>query len=114
MSAATGGVGGVASGGISGGASGVAKGATKTALARANQYEEALTQLLYDQANMRALKPHTLLPGFTTDGVVYCPGTVAIRAIHLTAYDRTNEESIALFCPLPEATTPASFPEDDD
>jgi hypothetical protein len=62
---------------------------------------------------MRALKPHTLLPGFTTDGVVYCPGTVPIGALRLTVYDRTKEEPVSLLCPLPDVPAPAVPVEDD-
>ncbi|MEW6324162.1 MAG: hypothetical protein AB1515_02120 [Nitrospirota bacterium] len=107
FSAATGGVGGVARGGLTGGVSGVASGATKTAMDRANQYENALTRLLTDQAEMQALRTQTLSPGFTIDGVVYCPSTLPIRALHLTVYDRTNEESIPILSLLPEPIKPA-------
>ena len=110
FTAATSSVGGVVRGGLIGGASGAATSATRTVMGRANQYKDALTKLLSDQAEMNALKPQTLLPGFTTDGILYCPSTVDVRAIRLTVYDRTNEEPIALLCPLPAPTQPVIPP----
>jgi hypothetical protein len=116
FSAATSSVGGVVRGGLIGGASGAASSATGTALARANQYENALTRLLNDQADADALKSQVLMPGFTTDGILYCPSTVDVRAIRLTLYDRTNERPLSLLSPL----TPSSIssgpgaPSDDD
>jgi hypothetical protein len=100
INAATSSVGGVVRGGVTGGAGGAATSATNTVMARANQYENALAKLLSDQAEINALKSQVLLPGFTTDGILYCPGTVNIRAIRLTVYDRTNEQPLSLFCPL--------------
>jgi len=105
FNAATSSVGGVVRGGAIGGASGAASSATSTAMARANQYKNALTKLLYDQAELAAIKSQTLLPGFTTDGVLYCPSTVDIQAIHVTMYDRTNEETLSLLCPLKPPST---------
>ncbi|HTP42552.1 MAG TPA: hypothetical protein VML36_09005, partial [Nitrospiria bacterium] len=90
----------VVRGGVIGGASGAATSATRTAMDRANQYEDALTKLLYDQADMAALKTRTLLPGFTTDGVLYCPSNVNVQAIRMTLYDTTNEQPLSLLCPL--------------
>jgi len=110
FNAATSSVGGVVRGGVTGGAGGAATSATGTVMARANQYENALSKLLYDQAELNALKSQVLLPGFTTDGVLFCPGTVNVRAIRLTVYDRTNEQSLSLFCPLqppPASNVPA-------
>jgi len=114
--AATSSVGGVVRGGVTGGASGAATSATRTVMTRANQYENALAKLLYDQAEIAALKSQTLMPGFTTDGVLYCPGTVDVRAIRFTLYDRTNEQSLSLLCPLkrPPAPGQAAAPADDD
>lgn len=100
FNAATSSVGGVVRGGVIGGASGAATSATGTAMARANQYENALTKLLYDQAELAALKPQTLMPGFTTDGVLYCPNTVDLQAIRVMVYDRTNERPLSLLIPL--------------
>jgi len=96
----------VVRGGVTGGASGAATSATGTVMKRANQYENALAKLLYDQAENAALKSQVLLPGFTTDGVLYCPGTVGVQAIRLTVYDRTNEQSLSLFCPLQPPANP--------
>jgi hypothetical protein len=100
FNAATSSVGGVVRGGVTGGASGAATSATGTVMKRANQYENALAKLLYEQAEIAALKSQVLLPGFTTDGVLYCPSTVGVQAIRLTVYDRTNEQPLSLFCPL--------------
>lgn len=100
FNAATSSVGGVVRGGVTGGASGAATSATGTVMSRANQYENALAKLLYDQAEIAALKSQVLLPGFTTDGVLYCPSTVNVQAIRFTVYDRTNEQPLSLFCPL--------------
>jgi hypothetical protein len=100
INAASSSVGGLFRGGLIGGASGGASSATNTAMARANQYENALTKLLYNQAESAAIKPQTLLPGFTTDGVLYCPSTIDIQAIRVTIYDRTNEEPVSLLCPF--------------
>jgi hypothetical protein len=119
FNAATSSVGGVVRGGLTGGASGAASSATSTVLARANQYQNALTRLLNEQADMDALKTQTLLPGFTTDGILYCPSAVDIRAIRLTLYDKTNEQSLSLLCPLKSPDHPAkpdgpTGPADDD
>jgi hypothetical protein len=100
VNAATSSVGGVVRGGMIGGASGAATSATRTVVDRSNQYENALTKLLYDQADLAALKARTLLPGFTTDGVLYCPSNVNVQAIRMTLYDSTNEQPLSLFCPL--------------
>ncbi len=106
FNAATSSVGGVVKGGLMGGASGAATSATKTVMGRANQYKDALTKLLSDQAEMNALKPQTLLPGFTTDGILYCPSTVDVRAIRLTVYDQTSNESIAVQTSFPSPIEP--------
>jgi hypothetical protein len=106
FNAATSSVGGVVRGGVTGGASGAATSATRTVMDRANQYENALARLLSDQAEINALKSQTLLPGFTTDGILYCPSTVGVQAIRFTVYDRTNEQPLSVFCPL----TPPSGP----
>jgi hypothetical protein len=106
FNAATSSVGGVVRGGVTGGASGAATSATGTVMKRANQYENALAKLLYDQAELNALKSQTLLPGFTTDGILYCPSNVGVAAIRLTVYDKTNEQSLSLFCPLESPHTP--------
>ncbi|HUJ79959.1 MAG TPA: hypothetical protein VLY45_06565 [Nitrospiria bacterium] len=100
VSAAESSVGGVVRGGVVGGASGAASSATRTAVERATQYETALTRLLYDQADLAALKTRTLMPGFTSDGVLYCPSNVNVQAIRLTLYDKTNEQPLSLLCPL--------------
>ena len=113
FSAATASVGGAVSGGITGGVGGAAKGVTKKVLARATQYEDALAKLLHDQAETSALRPHILMPGFTTDGIVYCPSTIAVRAVRLTIYDRTNEEPLQILCALPAPTEPMVLPEEE-
>ena len=115
FNAATSSVGGVVRGGVIGGAGGAASSATSTAMSRAYQYENALTKLLYDQAEIAAIKTQTLLPGFTTDGVLYCPSTVDIQAIRVVVYDRTNEQPIPVLCPLkpPSASNEPTGPGDD-
>ncbi len=110
FNAATSSVGGVVRGGVTGGAGGAASSATGTVMARANQYETALTKLLNDQADMGAFKSQTLMPGYTTDGVIYCPSTIAISGIRLTLYDRTNEEPINILDLLPTPTEPVIIP----
>ncbi|MBI3621757.1 MAG: hypothetical protein HY208_06170 [Nitrospirae bacterium] len=115
FNAATSSVGGVVRGGVIGGASGAATSATGTALSRANQYQNALTKLLNDQMDAGGLKPQVLMPGFTTDGILYCPSTVNVQAIRVTLYDRLNEQSLSLLCPLklPSASSEPTGPGDD-
>jgi len=115
FNAATSSVGGAVRGGAIGGASGAASSATSTAMSRAYQYENALTKLLYDQAEIAAIKSQTLMPGFTTDGVLYCPSTVDIQAIRVMVYDRTNEQPLSLLCPLklPSNSNEPTGPGDD-
>jgi hypothetical protein len=115
FNAATSSVGGVVRGGVIGGASGAATSATSTAMARAYQYENALTKLLNDQMEAGALKSQVLMPGFTTDGILYCPSTVNVQAIRVTLYDRLNEQPLSLLCPLkpPSASNEPTGPGDD-
>ena len=101
IEAAKSGVGGAASGGITGGATGAAKGTAGVVMDRAYGYEKALTQLITQEYNGQAIKRLTLYPGFITDGLIFLPSQVAIKEVHIQAYDLTVKKSVSLRMALP-------------